>query len=57
MRKATFIKTDTGTYQPVNKRAKALTNGKTVVKRAVKRLASKNLGVYVWTNAGLRKVA
>ena len=57
MRKATFIKTDEGKYQPVNKRAKALAKGKTLVKSSVKKLASKNLGVYVWTNAGLRKVA
>lgn len=56
MRKITFQKTEAG-YKPVNKRAKLLAKGKVLTKTAVKKLAKKNLSVYVWTNAGLRKVA
>jgi hypothetical protein len=56
MRKATFSKTDKG-YKPVNKRAKQLTKGKLAAKSALKRYANKHVSCYVWTNAGLRKVA
>jgi hypothetical protein len=56
MRKATFTKTDTGLYKPVNKRAHNLCK-RAVNKQSVRGFANKNIGIYVWTNAGLRKVA
>lgn len=55
-RKATFIKTAEGKYQPVNKLAKKLAK-KTVGKAFLKGIARQSQAMcYVWTNAGLRKV-